>query len=141
MLQVKDIMVKNVVSVKKDMPIYEAIELLRKNHISSMPVVEDDLTLLGVLSEKDVISLFCYAHEDDEEKVVADFMAQSPVHFNEDESLLNICDCLIVNSFKSIPITSKEKVVVGIVSRADILDYILHLREEDDIVLAEQPDK
>jgi CBS domain-containing protein len=67
-------------------------------------------------------------------------MAQSPVHFNEDESLLSICDCLIVNSFKSIPITSEGK-VVGIVSRADILDYILHLREEEDIVLAEQPDK
>ncbi|MHC4194719.1 MAG: CBS domain-containing protein [Planctomycetota bacterium] len=140
MLQVKEIMIKNVVSVKKDAPIYEAIELLRRNHISSMPVVEDDLTLIGVLSERDVISLFCYAHEDDEEKVVADFMAQSPVHFNEDESLLSICDCLIVNSFKSIPITSEGK-VVGIVSRADILDYILHLREEEDIVLAEQPDK
>ncbi|MHC4113838.1 MAG: CBS domain-containing protein [Planctomycetota bacterium] len=54
--------------------------------------------------------------------------------------MLSICDCLIVNSFKSIPITSEGK-VVGIVSRADILDYILHLREEEDIVLAEQPDK
>ncbi|MHC4113839.1 MAG: CBS domain-containing protein [Planctomycetota bacterium] len=57
MLQVKEIMIKNVVSVKKDAPIYEAIELLRRNHISSMPVVEDDLTLIGVLSERDVISL------------------------------------------------------------------------------------
>jgi CBS domain-containing protein len=140
MLQVKDIMIKNVISVKTDTPIYEAIELLRRNHISSMPVVEDDLTLVGVLSEKDVISLFCYAHEDDEEKVVADFMVQPPVHFNENESLLNICDCLIVNSFKSIPITLEDK-VVGIVSRADILDYILHLKEENDIVLAKQPDE
>ncbi len=140
MLQVKDIMVKNVVSVKKDTPIYEAIELLRKKHISSMPVVEDDQTLLGVLSEKDVMSLFCYTHKNDEKKVVADFMTQSPVYFDEDENLLDICDCLIVHSFKSIPITSKEK-VVGIVSRADIIDCILHLREEDDIVLAEQADQ
>ena len=137
MLRAKDIMVKDVVSVKKDTPIYEAIEMLRRNHITSMPVIEDDLTLIGVLSEKDVISLFCYIHKDDEEKVVADFMTLPPVYFDEDENLLNICDCLIVHSFKSIPITSEEK-VVGIISRADIIDCILPLREDDDIVLDKQ---
>ncbi len=135
MLQAKDIMTKNVTSVKKDTPIYEAIELLRKKHISSMPVVEDDLTLLGVFSEKDVICLFCYAQEDDKAKVVSDFMAEDPIHFEEDDSLLSICDCLIVHSFKSVPITSKGK-VVGVVSRADIIDCILHLKEEEDAVLA-----
>ena len=138
MLQAKDIMVTKVISVKKDTPIYEAIEMLRKNHISSMPVVEDDLTLLGILSEKDVISLFCYAHKDDKEKVVSDFMSVSPIYFMEDDSLLSVCDYLIVHSFKSVPITSKGK-VVGIISQADIIDCILHLNEEDDIELVEQP--
>lgn len=136
MLQAKDIMVRDVISVKKDMPIYEAIELLKEKHISSMPVVKDDLTLVGILSEKDVISLFCYAQEDDKEKVVADFMAELPIYFEKDDSLLSICDYLIAHSFKSVPITSKEK-VVGIVSRADIIDCILLLKEEEDVVLAE----
>ena len=138
MLKAKDIMSEDVITVKKDTPIYEAIKLLRENHITSMPVVEDDLTLIGILSEKDVISLFCYAHEDDQEKVVADFMTGNPVHFDQNESLLSICDCLIVHSFKSIPVTSKEK-VVGVVSRADIIDCILHLKEQDTVGLAEHP--
>ena len=137
MLQAKDIMVTEVTCVKKDTPIYKAIELLREEHISSMPVVKDDLTLLGVLSEKDVISLFCYDHEDDKAKIVSDFMTESPVHFEEDDSLLSICDCLIVHSFRSVPITSKEK-VVGIVNRADIVDCILHLKEEENTALAGQ---
>lgn len=101
-----------------------------------MPVVQDDLTLVGVLSEKDVISLFCYAQEDDKAKVVADFMAEAPIYFEEDDSMLSICDCLIVHSFKSVPITSKEK-VVGIVNRADIIDFILQFKEEEEAVLAE----
>jgi len=74
MLKAKDIMTKDVISVKRDMPIYEAIELLRKNHITGVPVVEDDMSLIGVFSEKDVISLLYYAHGDDEEKTVDDFM-------------------------------------------------------------------
>ncbi len=137
MLKAKDIMKKDVISVKQDMQIYEAIELLRENHITSLPVLEDDMTLIGVLSEKDVISLFCYTNEDDEEKVVADFMTHHPVHFDMEESLLSICDCLIIHSFKSVPITSAGK-VVGIISRADIIECLLHLRRENAAESAEQ---
>lgn len=130
MLKAKDVMTKNVIAVKKDMQIYEAIELLRENHITGVPVVEDDMTLIGVLSEKDVISLLYYAHGDEEEKVVADFMTQPPVHFDKDENLLNICDCLTVHSFRRVPVTSQGK-LVGLISRANIVDCILHLREEN----------
>jgi len=140
MLKAKDIMTKDVIAVKKDTPIYEAAELLREKHITGVPVVEDDMTLTGVLSEKDVISLLYYAHGDEEEKVVADFMTHPPVHFDKGESLLNICDCLVVHSFRRVPITSEGK-LVGLISRADIVDCILHLREENANVLPEQPDR
>ena len=130
MLKAKDIMTEDVFAVKKDTQIYEAIELLREKHITGVPVVEDDMTLVGILSEKDVISLLYYAHGDEGEKVVADFMTQPPVHFDKDENLLNICDCLIVHSFRRVPVTSKGK-LIGLISRADIIDCILHLRKEN----------
>ncbi|MFC1677325.1 HPP family protein [Planctomycetota bacterium] len=139
MLQAKDIMEKDVICVKKDMPIYEAIELLRENHVTGLPVVEDDMTLTGILSEKDVISLLYYAHGNEEEKTVVDFMTENPICFNEDENLLNICDCLIVHSFRRVPIMSQGK-LVGLISRADLIDCILHLREENTVVSAEKGD-
>jgi CBS domain-containing protein len=128
MLKAKDIMTENVVSVKKDTPIYKALELLAKHDISGIPVVREDMILVGVLSEKDVLSLF-YAHEDEEEKTVSDFMTQPAVHFDEDESLLDVCDCLANNYFRRVPVTSQGK-LVGIISRKDIIDYILQLRRE-----------
>ena len=51
MLKARDIMNTNVVSVKKDTPIFEAVKLLVENNISGLPVVEDDMTLVGILSE------------------------------------------------------------------------------------------
>ena len=51
MLRAKQIMTDNPVFVKKDTPIYEAVELLVQHNISGMPVVEDDMTLVGVISE------------------------------------------------------------------------------------------
>ncbi|MHC4572336.1 MAG: CBS domain-containing protein [Planctomycetota bacterium] len=70
-----------------------------------------------------------YAHEDDEEKTVSDFMTQPAVHFDEDESLLDVCDCLANNYFRRVPVTSQGK-LVGIISRKDVIDYILQLRRE-----------
>jgi len=42
MLKAKDIMTGEVISVKKDAPIFEAVELLAENSITGVPVVEDD---------------------------------------------------------------------------------------------------
>ena len=128
MLKAKDIMTEEVISVKKDTLIFEAVELLAKNSITGIPVVEDDMTLVGILTEKDVLGLF-YALKDAENKTVNDFMTQPAVHFNENESLLDICDCLINNPFRRVPVTSKNK-VIGIISRQDFVEYILQLRCE-----------
>ncbi len=128
MLKAKDIMTEEVISVKKDALIFEAVELLAKNSITGIPVVEDDMTLVGILTEKDVLGLF-YALKDAENKTVNDFMTQPAVHFNENESLLDICDCLMNNPFRRVPVTSKNK-VIGIISRQDFVEYILQLRRE-----------
>jgi len=128
MLRAKDIMTENIVSVRKDTPIYEAVELMVKHGISGMPVVEDGMTQVGILSEKDVIILL-YGKEDDGNKTVNDFMTQPVVHFDADESLLEISDFLMKNTFRRVTITSKEK-LVGIISIKDVLEYILELRRE-----------
>jgi len=128
MLKAKDIMTEEVISVKKDTLIFEAVELLAKNSITGIPVVEDDMTLVGILTEKDVLGLF-YALKDAENKTVNDFMTQPAVHFNENESLLDVCDCLTNNPFRRVPVTSKNK-VIGIISRQDFVEYILRLRRE-----------
>lgn len=126
MLKAKDIMTKNVISVKKETPIYETLELLVKNDISGVPVVENDMTLVGVLSEQDMLILL-HRQGDEEEKVVNDFMAQPAVYFDEDESLPDVCDCLMDNFIRRVPITSKGK-LVGVIARRDIIRYILQLR-------------
>ena len=128
MLRARDVMSRNVISVQKDTPILEAVKLLVENNISGLPVVEDDMTLVGILTEKDILRLF-YALKDAENKTVSDFMTQPAVHFNENESLLDICDCLMNNPFRRVPVTSKGK-VIGIISRQDFVEYILRLRRE-----------
>ena len=123
MLKAKDIMTSEVVSVRRDMPVEEALELLLGNEIAGIPVVEEDMTLVGIVTEKDLLGLF-YGPEDVKEKTVEDFMTQPAVYFDENESLYEICKCLLKVAFRRVPVT-KEGKVVGIVSRPDVLKCIL----------------
>jgi len=128
MLTAKDIMTKHIISVKANTPIYDVLELIAKHDISGLPVVKDDLTLIGIISEKDVLSLF-YDSEEDSNQTVNDFMTQPPLFFDANESLLDVCDFLKKNVFRRVPITSKGK-LVGIISIRDVIEYILQLRNE-----------
>ena len=127
MLKAKDIMTTNVVSVTKETPIYEAMELLIENEITGMPVVDDEKNLIGVITEKDCLRLF-YGDEEEKNKTVRHFMTQPAVHYNENDSLRTICDFMMINYFRRIPVTTKKGKVVGILSRPDVIKYILKQR-------------
>ena len=130
MLKVQDIMTKEVVSVTKDTPIYEAMEVLRKNDITGMPVIEDDMTLIGVITEKDVLRLYC-ADEDDKNKTVDFFMTRPAVSYRGKEDLGNVVDFMMVNYFRRVPVVSNKGKLIGIISRPDIIDYIIKQRKQD----------
>jgi len=135
MLEAKDIMIKNVICIKKGIPVVDAIRLMAKNNITGIPVVEDDGVLVGILSEQDVLRLF-HTFEDEKDRIVNDFMTQPAVHFEEEEPLLDVCYCLRDNSIRRVPVTSRGK-VVGVISRSDILKCILKLWDDDEAVPAD----
>jgi CBS domain-containing protein len=135
MFKAKEIMKTDVVTVKRDVPIYEAIRILVETNVTGLPVVNDDMTIAGVLSEKDVLALL-YNIEDREGRV-EDFMTKGVVSFNQEDSLIDIAECLIENSFRRVPITSHGK-LVGIISRKDIVAYILKLRHKESVGIKSQ---
>jgi len=125
MLQAKDVMTRNVICIKKNIPVIDSIRIMSEKNITGIPVVEDDMTLIGILSEQDVLRLF-HTYEDEKDRTVFDFMTQPAVHFEQEEPLLDVCYCLRDNSIRRVPITSNGK-VVGVISRSDILKCILKL--------------
>jgi CBS domain-containing protein len=99
-----------------------------ERNITGLPVVNDDMTLAGIISEKDVMKLL-YDIEDKPGKV-EDFMTETSFSFDREGSLIDVAECFVKNHFRRVPITSEGK-LVGIVSRKDIIKYILELRHKD----------
>jgi CBS domain-containing protein len=125
MLRAKDIMTKNLITVKRQAPVLEAMKLMIENEVTGIPVVDDDMTLLGIITEKDVLRLF-YADDEEKNKPVERFMSKPAVSYHEDETLQDICDFMMVNYFRRVPVITSKNKVVGIVSRPDVLKYILN---------------
>jgi CBS domain-containing protein len=128
MFKTKDIMTKGVVCVRIDTPICEAIEIMVNNSVSGVPVVEEDMTLVGILSEQDVLRLL-HTHKQERDRTAGEFMTHPVIYFEENKSLLDICYSLRDSSIRRVPVTSDGK-VTGIISRADILRCILQLLKQ-----------
>ncbi len=125
MLTAEEIMTRDVIMVKEDTPILEAMEIMLKEQVSGVPVVSDDMSLAGVLSEKDVLNLL-YDTEALKSKKVNYFMTEHAISFDVEDSLIDICDFLAKGLVRRVPITSNGK-LVGIVSIPDIIKYTLSL--------------
>jgi CBS domain-containing protein len=117
MLRAKDIMKYGVLSVKTHTPVYEAIAVMVGRRISSLPVVDNNMALVGIISEKDVLQLLYDARQGN----VGDFMTENVIGFDQQDSLTDICHCFIKNHFRRVPILDNGK-LVSVISRLDVIN-------------------
>jgi CBS domain-containing protein len=128
MFEAKNIMTKEVVTVSQDTPVYEAMRLLIDKHISGLPVVDEHNKLAGIITEKDMLRILIDT-DSSANKAVSDYMKKDVATFPPHESIVNICEFLIKNNYRRVPIV-KDGILVGVISRRDIISFILKLRLE-----------
>jgi len=128
MITAKEIMTSEVVIIKKTASIAEAIEKMLENQVAGMPVVDDQMSLIGIITEKDVLKLYGKPEQALVTKV-EDFMTTPAIYFEQNESLQQICICLIEQNFRRVPVTKDGK-VIGVISRPDVARCILELSRQ-----------
>jgi len=128
MFAAQQVMTRNLVTVREDMPIYEAMKILAEQNITGLPVVSADDRVVGIVSEKDMLKLLYGPHI--KQGAVSEIMTRDVVCFDENDDLVDICECLIQKHFRRVPILSEGK-LVGIISRRDIIKFILELRTKN----------
>jgi CBS domain-containing protein len=139
-----DVMTTNVITVKPDMSVREAAALLVERHISGAPVVDADGSLVGIISEGDLLRrveigteqtrrgrwLDFFATRADADAYVKshanrveDVMTHDVICVSEEESLSKIATIMETRGVKRVPVLRDGK-VVGIVSRSNLLQAL-----------------
>ena len=78
--------------------------------------------MVGIITEKDSLKLL--SEDADESATVEEYMTRDVVSFDVEDGLIPVCEGLINNNFRRVPILSNGR-LVGIISRKDVIQYIL----------------
>jgi len=125
---IQSIMSTNLITVREETPIYEAMHLLQKHRISGMPVVDDENHVVGILTEKDVLEVLMDTKIGGKD-AVKHYMTRKVISFTEADSPIDICEFFIKNSIRRVPIVKDGK-LIGVVSRRDIISFILDINSK-----------
>ncbi len=123
MLQAKDIMSKNIITIGPDETIYDAVNLLYNKRVSGLPVVDKDNKLIGLITENDVLNLVFSGNS--RTTKVADVMTKNVMSFRPDTDIDKISLVISEKKFRRVIIVDESGKVAGIVSRHDIIKIIL----------------
>jgi len=144
-LLAKNIMTKKAITINKNATLAELSELLIKNRISGVPVVDEKGELAGIITEADIIvkesSLpfplsFSYTFLEKFESYtkstkeyfktrVEEIMTINIKVATEDMPISKVVNIMINNDINRLPVVDDNNKLSGIISRADIIKSMI----------------
>jgi CBS domain-containing protein len=146
---VRDVMSTTLIATTADASVSAAADVLAEEGIASLPVLDADGTLVGVLRDDDLIVSEARVHvptfinflglgvpfpgemkhlEQDLKKVagasVADVMDTDPPTIDPDATLEDVATLMHERNVNSVPVVDGAGKVVGVVARADLVRFI-----------------
>lgn len=153
-MKAQDVMVSPAITVKSRSSVKDVAKLLLEHRISAVPVVDDDGRLVGIVSEGDLLhrteagterhrswwlqilagdetlaSEFVKSHG----RRVGDVMTRDVITARPDTPLQDIATRLEKNLIKRVPIVDQKGHLLGIVSRANLIQAVASGRDEEDV--------
>ena len=147
-MKVNEVMTREVTTVTPDVPLKDAAALLAAHKISGLPVVDASRRVVGVLSEEDILYkelggpdekgwlerlIEFRVPEDDKVSAttVGEAMSAPPITILPRRPLSEAASTMIEQGVKRLPVVDVDGVLIGIVTRADLVRAFI--RSDEDI--------
>jgi CBS domain-containing protein len=129
-MRASDIMTRSVITVHPDTPIEHAAALVSGHHITSVPVLDHQGEVVGIVSEGDLIRqrmphdprshLRPYTDDLAPARIVAEVMSHPVISLPPNADSADLASLMLDRDIRAIPIIDGTQ-LVGIVSRRDLL--------------------
>jgi len=117
-MKVEKVMVKDVITVERDISVYEAVKLMNKNRIGCLVAVNDD-HVVGIITERDMLERVLEDCRDPKETLVSEIMTRQVIVGKPDMRLVEATELLFQKRVKKLPIVEGNR-LVGLVTLTDI---------------------
>ncbi|WP_028667395.1 CBS domain-containing protein [Runella zeae] len=129
---ISHIMTKNVHTVNVSDDLHEAIEIVKKNHIRHLPVLEGK-EVVGIISRTDINRLTFSSLFDNQEGAdeailemlsIPQVMTQKPRTVDVSLSIREVAEILATEEYHALPVIENGE-LAGIVTTTDVIKYML----------------
>jgi CBS domain-containing protein len=131
---VRDVMTTDVVAVRPDTPYRELAAIFRRHRVSGFPVTAADGTVIGVVSESDLLPLadgrHHHGHHAGGQVTAGDLMTRPAVTISADNLVQTAARVMHARRLQRLPVTGRDGQLEGIVSRSDVLSVFRRSDEE-----------
>lgn len=143
-MKVRDFLRRDLTSVDRDTPLGQVIRLLEQSGHASLPVVDEEGRVIGVVSERDIIRALLPGYMDLLRSAsflpslnqmakklreiahlpVERFMTREVVACKPEDTDLHVADLMLRKGLKQIPVVDEAGRLVGVVRRIDLLSHL-----------------
>lgn len=116
---VKEIMTRDVISIKPKDSINSSVDTMIKNGVGSLPIVDVDGKLVGIITERDFALALAGVLTDE---LVQDVMTEDVITATPGTPIESSSKIMVRNNLRRIPVVEEEK-LAGIVTSTDILRF------------------
>ena len=155
-MKARDVMVSPVITIGEDRTVRDVAQILLANHISAVPVVDSGGKVVGIVSEADLmhrtesgterptswwLSMISGDHAlaaeyvQSHARTVRDVMTTEVQTAGPDTPLAEVADMFEEKHIKRVPIVNAAGELVGIISRANIVQAVASARPKLEISL------
>lgn len=143
-MKVRDFIRRDLSAVERGTPVIQAIKLLDNSGLSSLPVVDEEGIVVGIISERDLIRALVPEYVDMlssasflpsmdrlakklreiENHPVERYMTKGVIVVHPDDTDLYAADLMIRKGLKQLPVVDEDGHLVGLVRRIDLLSRL-----------------
>lgn len=97
--------------------VQSALETMIANHVSALPVVDEEDRLIGIVSLNDLMALL----QNQGAAALESVMTQAPVTVQADDSLIESAQLMVQHQVHHLPVVGQDKRLVGVISSVDFM--------------------
>lgn len=117
-IKAKDIMIKNPVKAIETRTVIQVMEIMRTNKVDSILVTDKNNLLVGILTVKEL------RQNGIQDYYIYKIMNKNPLFIYDDCNLIEILNIMNKENVGHIPVVSKDRQLVGLITRSSLLSVL-----------------
>ena len=107
----------------KDSKVSDAVASMSEYNYGAVVIVNDDNTIAGIVSERDIMKRLVNENKDPSTTTVSDIMTTNVRCAQEDDLVVDWLRIMSNERFRHLPITDKEGKLINLMSQGDFVSY------------------